>query len=280
MRRVAALAHHRGWRAAALTFNPHPCSVVAPEKAPQLMTNLEQRCQLMRQAGLDEVLVLPFTPDVARLSPEQFIKDVVTGRLGARAVLVGHNFRFGRGASGDTATLHELGQRYGFEVEICPAVRCRGEVVGSTHVRKLIAQGNVTKAWRMLQRPFALDGNVVPGAGIGSRQTVPTLNLSPQPGLVPLAGVYATRTHDLDDGRQWHSVTNVGLRPTFGGDHLTIETFLLSTFDGRTPSRIRVEFLYRLREERKFDNPDALKTQIFRDVARAERFLRRSAALT
>ncbi|MGA3025931.1 MAG: bifunctional riboflavin kinase/FAD synthetase [Bryobacteraceae bacterium] len=279
MRRAAAIAHERGWRAAAMTFDPHPTFVVAPDKTPRLLTSIERRCELMQQAGLDEVLILPFTPAVARLSPEQFIREVVTERLGARAVLVGHNFHFGRGASGDTAALHELGQRYGIEVEICPAVRCRGQVVGSTQVRKLIAQGDVTNAWRMLERPFALEGAVVPGEGVGSRQTVPTLNLSAQTGLLPLEGVYVTRTSDLDDGRRWRSVTNIGFRPTFGGKRLSIETFLLSPFDGRTPARIRVEFLYRLREERKFESAEALKAQILHDVQRAERFLRRTAEM-
>jgi riboflavin kinase/FMN adenylyltransferase len=131
----------------------------------------------------------------------------------------------------------------------------------------------------MLQRPFALEGEVVPGEGIGSRQTVPTLNLSEQTGLVPLAGVYVTRTVDLDDGRKWRSVTNVGFRPTFEGQHLTVETFLLSTFDGRAPARIRVEFLYRLRDERHFENAAALKSQILRDVGRAQQFHRRTTKM-
>jgi riboflavin kinase/FMN adenylyltransferase len=279
MRRLASIANEHGWHAAALTLDPHPASVVAPGKTPRLLTGIEQRCELMRQAGLDEVLVLPFTKELAVLSPERFIHEIVTERLGARAVLVGHNFRFGRGAAGDTALLQELGQRFGFEVETCPAVHCRGTVVSSTQIRKLIAAGDVTDAWRMLERPFALEGEVVRGEGIGSRQTVPTLNLSEQTGLVPLEGVYVTRTSDLDDGRQWRSVTNVGFRPTFEGRHLTIETFLLSAFDGRAPARIRVEFLYRLRDERKFENAEALKAQIFSDVKRAEQFHRRTAEM-
>jgi len=175
--------------------------------------------------------------------------------------------------------LQELGQRYGFEVETYPAVHCRGTVISSTQIRKLVAAGDVTDAWRMLERPFALAGDVVHGEGIGSRQTVPTLNLSEQTGLVPLGGVYVTRTVDLDDGRQWRSVTNVGFRPTFEGRHLTIETFLLSAFDGRTPVRIRVEFLYRLRDERHFENAAALKSQILRDVERAQQFHRRTAKM-
>jgi len=279
MRRVASVAHEHGWQAAVLTFDPHPAMVVAQEKAPPLLTSIEQRCELMRETGLDEVLVLPFTKELAALSPEQFIRDIAVERLGARAVLVGHNFRFGRGAAGDTAMLQELGQRYGFEVETYPAVDCRGTLISSTQIRRLISAGEVTDAWRMLQRPFALEGEVVPGEGIGSRQTVPTLNLSEQTGLVPLAGVYVTRTVDLDDGRKWRSVTNVGFRPTFEGQHLTVETFLLSTFDGRAPARIRVEFLYRLRDERHFENAAALKSQILRDVGRAQQFHRRTTKM-
>ncbi|HTP89086.1 MAG TPA: bifunctional riboflavin kinase/FAD synthetase [Bryobacteraceae bacterium] len=279
MRRAAEIARERGWRAAAMTFHPHPASVVAPDKTPQLLTQMERRCDLMREAGLDEVLIMPFTAALAKLSPEQFIEQIVVRRLGARAVLVGHNFRFGRGASGNTATLHELGQLYGFEVEICPAVRRHGSIVGSTAVRKLISSGDMIAAWRMLERPFALEGSVVGGHGVGSRQTVPTLNLSEQTGIVPCDGVYVTRAFDLDDGRQWRSVSNIGFRPTFDGDRRTIETFLLSKFDGRAPARIRVEFLYRLRDERKFDTPEALKTQILHDVARAERFHRRVAEM-
>ncbi len=279
MHRVAAIAHERGWRAAALTFDPHPATVVSPQRTPLLLTGMERRCELMEQAGVDEVLVLPFTTEVSKLSPEQFIRDIVVERLGARAVLVGDNFRFGHAASGDASTLRELGQRYGFEVEMCPAVRCRGQVVCSTTVRKLVASGDVGDAWRMLERPFALEGTVVPGEGIGSRQTVPTLNLSAQTGVVPRGGVYVTRTFDRDDGRVWRSVTNVGFRPTFDGDRQTIETFLLSAFDGRTPQRIRVEFLHRLRDERKFENAEALKAQILRDVKRAGKFLQMTAEM-
>jgi riboflavin kinase/FMN adenylyltransferase len=279
MRRVVAIARERGWRAAALTFYPHPLSVVAPDKSPQLLTSMEWRCEVMRQMGLDEVLVLPFTPAVAALPPEQFIREIVAERLGARAVLVGGNFRFGREATGNTAALRELALRHDCEVEIHPSVHCRKHLVSSTLIRRIIRQGEVSNAWRMLGRPFSLDGTVVPGHGIGSQQTVPTLNLSAQTGVVPLRGVYVTRTFDLDEKRQWRSVTNVGFRPTFGGERLSIETFLLSAFDGRTPARIRVEFLHRLRSERKFESSAALREQILRDAKRANHFLRRAARI-
>jgi riboflavin kinase/FMN adenylyltransferase len=131
----------------------------------------------------------------------------------------------------------------------------------------------------MLQHPYALDGAVVQGRGVGSKQTVPTLNLAPDGGMVPAAGVYVTRAYDLAGGRRWNAITNVGYRPTFGAsDRLTIETFLLDPFSGDTPARIRVEFLWRVRDERKFDSPAALKEQILRDVHTAQRYFRRLRA--
>jgi riboflavin kinase/FMN adenylyltransferase len=148
-------------------------------------------------------------------------------------------------------------------------------------VRRLLAAGDVRKAARLLERPFALSGQVVGGAGRGRRETVPTLNLE-IPSLeieraaLPACGVYVTRTHDLNGTRSWASVTNVGFRPTFGGQHLTIETFLLDPLTGESPERIRVEFFWRLRDERQFPSPEALRAQILLDVGRAQAYFRRS----
>ena len=151
--------------------------------------------------------------------------------------------------------------------------------MSSSEVRRLIEAGNVSLACRLLERPFALEGQVVPGHGVGSKQTVPTLNLHTEAELLPATGVYITRTSDLKSDRRWDSITNVGYRPTFDGDSLTVETFLLSPLSGEPPAEIRVEFLRRVREERKFENPSALKTQILKDVARAQAYFRRTARL-
>ena len=144
-------------------------------------------------------------------------------------------------------------------------------------IRQAVKEGRTGKARRMLTHPFSLEGAVVKGHGIGSKQTVPTLNLEPDTTLLPATGVYVTRTLDLDSRRDWQSVTNIGYRPTFDGEGLTIETFLLSAFDGLTPGRIRVEFLWRLREERRFESPEALKAQILRDVGKSRKFFTRLA---
>jgi riboflavin kinase/FMN adenylyltransferase len=152
-------------------------------------------------------------------------------------------------------------------------------VISSSAIRESIEAGHVSLACRMLGRPYALEGRVVPGAGIGSKQTVPTLNLETQAEVLPKPGVYVTRTHDLSRSRQWPSITNVGYRPTFNGHGLTIETYLLAPLGGAAPEEISVEFLRWVREERKFSSPEELKTQILRDVGRALAYFRRGASL-
>jgi riboflavin kinase/FMN adenylyltransferase len=257
-----------------LTFDPHPARVVAPERAPRLLTTSEERIALLKRYGIEQVLLLPFTPEISRFTPEQFVEQIVAKTLRAKAVVVGDNFRFGFRQSGDTNTLAELGRCHGYETHVQGAVTCRRQMVSSSAVRALIDAGNVSLACRFLNRPYALEGDVVHGHGIGSKQTVPTLNLKTSAEVLPANGVYITRTSN-----RWNSITNVGVRPTFGGHALTIETFLLDPFDGETPSTIRVEFLRRVREERKFESPEALKAQIFRDVARAKAYFRRTAPI-
>ena len=277
LRQLKALAAERGWKPSVLTFDPHPTRVVAPERAPRLMMSPERRAELMQEEGIQQVLILPFTRELALLSPEDFVRRLLVDRLGARAVLVGDNFRFGHRQAGDIRVLTELGQRLGFETVIVPAVACRGRVVSSSGIRELIAAGKVSLAARFLQHPYALEGEVVSGRGVGSRQTVPTLNLATTAELIPARGVYVTRTQDLAGGGHWNSITNVGYRPTFGhSDQLSIETFLLDPLAGAPPSRIRLEFLWRLRDERKFATPEALKAQIFHDVRRAGSYFRRT----
>jgi riboflavin kinase/FMN adenylyltransferase len=279
LKQVVALAAERGWQSAVLTFDPHPTKVVAPDRTPVLLTAPAHRAELMEEEGIAEVLILPFTEEIARLAPEDFVKQLLVDRLGVRAVLVGDNFRFGYRQSGNTQMLAGLGQRLGFETVIVPAVNWRGRMVSSSGIRALLKSGRVSLAARMLEHPYSLDGAVVEGRGVGSKQTVPTLNLAPDAGLIPASGVYVTRAYDLADGRQWNAITNIGYRPTFGAsDQLSIETFLLDPFSGGTPERLRVEFLWRVREERKFDSPAALKEQILRDVSMAQRYFRRTRA--
>jgi riboflavin kinase/FMN adenylyltransferase len=275
LRRVVELGREHSWQPAVLTFDPHPTQVVAPERAPRLLTTMAERVTLIREQGIEQVVVLPFTAEVARLSPEEFVEQTIVGNMHARIVMVGDNFRFGHKAAGNVETLTKLGERFGFQTHVVDAIRRRGRIVSSSEIRSLLEAGKVAMACRLLERPYDLCGDVVSGHGIGSKQTVPTLNLSTPAEVIPGNGVYITRTRDVETLDTWHSITNVGNRPTFGGEGLTIETFLLSSFEGLTPGRISVEFLRRVREERKFENADALKNQIFHDVGRAQTFFRR-----
>src|SRR5690242_18344082 len=178
LRRLIELARKHGWKPSVLTFDPHPTRVVAPDRAPLLMTSPDRRAELMEEEGVEQVLILPFTRELAQLSPGEFVSSILAGRLGARAVLVGDNFRFGHKHAGNVRLLTELGKRYGFETEVVPAVQWRGRAVSSSGIRELIQAARVSLAARLLQHAYALEGEVVGGRGIGSKQTVPTLNLS------------------------------------------------------------------------------------------------------
>lgn len=280
--RTLAVARARGLKPSALTFHPHPTAIVAPHRTPRLLTSIPARAALLAEAGIAQTLVLPFDQLLADLEPAEFFQRVLRRDLGAEAIVVGENFRFGRRQSGDVNTLRELGFGMGVRIEIVPAVRRRGFTVSSSQIRALLAAGRVGAAARLLERPYALAGSVVRGAGRGARETVPTLNLE-LPSLddatraLPLDGVYVTRTHDAGSARSWPSITNVGYRPTFSGAHLTIETFLLHPLDDPAPRDISVEFLHRLRPERAFPNAGELRSQILIDVARARAWFRRAA---
>jgi riboflavin kinase / FMN adenylyltransferase len=274
IRQTQQVARRNGWKAAVLTFDPHPTAIVAPERTPKLICSLQERLRLLEEAGADRVLVLPFGRDIAAMSPREFVEQVLVGALDSKAVMVGQNFRFGCRQAGNASTLAELARELKFEVHFLAPVIYRGELVSSSAVRQHIAAGEVAAAGRLLARCFYLEGEVVRGHGVGSKQTVPTLNLKPGTEISPRHGVYVTQVEDLEDGRVWRSVTNIGVRPTFGGDEVTIESFLLSPFDGRNPDRIRVHFRHWLREERKFPDPQALRNQILHDVGRADEYWR------
>jgi riboflavin kinase / FMN adenylyltransferase len=271
----------REWRLApsVLTFDRHPACVLAPDRAPRQLMTLNQRCERIAEEGIEQILVLPFTLEVAHMTPEEFVIQCLRNAMRVRVVLVGGNFRFGHKQSGNPLVLEELGRKYGFETRLVEARRLRGRLVSTSEVREALIAGNVTLAGRLLERPFSVAGEVVKGHGIGSRQTVPTLNLAPPPEVIPADGVYITRTYDQATELRWNSITNIGVRPTFEGDARTIETFLLEPLEGPSPFEIRIEFLRRVREERKFESPEALKRQIFKDVGRAQAYFRRMKGL-
>jgi phosphoribosyl 1,2-cyclic phosphate phosphodiesterase len=261
--------------ATALTFDPLPQKVLRPESAPLRVSTTEQRLSCFAAMGMDAAVVLPFTLDLAKLAPEEFVDQILVRDLQVRAVFVGENFRFGHKQAGDARILLLLGAERGFDVVIIPHVVYKNEVVSSTIIRREIAAGDVAHAARLLGRPFTLSGKVVPGTGTGRRFTFPTLNLAPEQELLPARGVYVTRTLIEGETRSRRSVTNIGMRPTFNGSALSVETHVLEPLGEASPASIQLEFWKRLREEKKFNGPEELRTQIAQDIARANKFFTR-----
>jgi riboflavin kinase/FMN adenylyltransferase len=273
----AAVAGAREIKAMAtvLTFDPFPQKILRPESAPLRISTTEQRLHCFADIGIDAAVVLPFTHDLAKLSPQEFVDQILVEDLHVRTVFVGENFRFGHKQAGNTRLLVELGEQRGFRVVTIPPVIHKREVVSSTIIRREIAAGDVAQADRLLGRPFVLSGKVVSGTGTGRRFTFPTLNLAPEQELFPARGVYVTRTLIEGESRTRRSVTNIGVRPTFNGSALSAETHVLAPLAETTPTRIEVHFWKRLREEKKFSGPQELRAQIARDIARADKFFTR-----
>lgn len=272
--RVVAVARDRGATAAAITFEPHPIKFLSPARAPKILTPFARKAQLIAASGIDLLVVLPFNRELAHLSPLDFVRNILVGPLHTVAIHVGPNFRFGYRQAGDVEILEELGRQEGFEVEVIPLLEVRGRRVSSTRIRELLVEGRVHVANRLLGRPFSVYGPIVAGMGVGHKHTVPTLNLAPVEEQLPKVGVYVTRTKVGEN--LFDSVTNVGHKPTFGDNQgLTVETFLLDFRGGeiREPD-MEIEFLYRLRDEIKFQNPAILKVQIQEDARRSLKFFR------
>jgi riboflavin kinase/FMN adenylyltransferase len=287
--RAVAVAAARGLPAVALTFDPHPAAVLRPDAAPRLLQSVDDRVAALRAAGIDEVVVRRFDAGLAALGPEAFVTDVLVGELGAAVVVVGENFRFGHGATGDVTRLRELGAAAGVTVESVPLVGADGGadggadaarvVVSSTALRSALAAGDVATVAAGLGRPYALEGEVVRGDGRGRTIGVPTANVAVDPArALPGDGVYACRVEGTDAAGATvtaPAVVNVGRRPTFDGRDRTVEAHLLDAPEGLDlyGGRLRLAFLARIRGEQRFDGPEALVARIRADVAEARRLL-------
>jgi riboflavin kinase/FMN adenylyltransferase len=274
IRSLVAEARNSDLRAAVITFDPHPMKVLRPESAPQLIETLTQRLSGLEKLGLDAALVLKFDAKLARVSAEDFVRQILLETARSQKILVGSNFRFGHKHAGDVKLLQQAGTARGFEVEIVPPVELDGTPVSSTRVRQAVSDGGVVEAAKLLGRHFALTGDINPGDGRGSKIVFPTLNLAPEQELLPARGVYATRVL-LHDGEH-DAVTNVGVRPTFDGHGLTVESHLLDFSETVRDGRLEVRFIERLREEQKFSGAEELRAQIGRDIEAAIRIFERA----
>ncbi len=276
IREVVRRARERNARAVLVTLDPHPARVLRPDHATRLITPLPRKLELLQETELDAVLLLPFTLDFSRTSAEDFCGSILQDALHTLEVHEGEDFRFGFGAAADMTSLTELGKRYGFETGVFSPFRVGKEAVSSSRIRALIAEANVSAARRLLGRAFSVDSTPAHGRGYGTQYAVPTINLAPYDDLLPANGVYVTdlRIGEGTAAERFEGVTNIGNRPTFGADSFAVETYLLRfhpvPLHESTP--LRLTFLKRLREERKWPSPEALKQQIGIDVARAERW--------
>jgi riboflavin kinase/FMN adenylyltransferase len=249
-----------------LTFDPHPVSVVAPQHAPKLLTSLAVKAELIAQLGVAELIVIPFDASFAACEASDFIEDVLVGALGATRVSVGENFRFGHRAQGDPRLLAADGR---FEAVVHPLLEVDGEVVSSSHIRGLVLAGEVDQAAHFLGAPFQLRGEVVSGDERGRELGFPTANLVPEEALVcPGHGIYACLASGPTLGERLAAVS-IGVRPTFEtGRGELIEAYLLDFEGDLYGTELRLDFLARLRGERRFESPEALVEQMGRDVQR------------
>jgi riboflavin kinase / FMN adenylyltransferase len=272
--RVRRRAGERAGTPAAMTFDPHPPRVVRPDKAPPLLMTKEQKIEALGRSGMQGVAVVRFTEDVSRWEPEIFVRTVLVEWLHVVEVWVGANFLFGHQRAGNYSVLRSLGARYGFRAEKIDAVRYKDFVVSSTRIRRLIAEARVDEAGSLLGHHYFIDGTVARGARRGREIGVPTANLKTANELVPPVGVYATFV--TIDGAVRPSVTNIGMRPTFGDVPApVIETHLLDYDRDLYDRELRLSFVQRLRDERAFPDVDALRAQIEADCRSARRLFSR-----
>jgi riboflavin kinase / FMN adenylyltransferase len=271
--RVRRGAAEHGGTPMAMTFDPHPSRVVRPDKAPPLLMTKAQRLDALHAAGIRCVAVVRFTHDLSMWDPEMFVRTVLVDWLRVSEVWVGANFLFGHGRSGNFSVMRTLGQRFGFRADKIDPVRYKDFVVSSTRIRRLLTEARVDEAGALLGHPYYIDGIVVEGRKRGRELGFPTANLHTENELLPPFGVYATTA--TIDGAVHAGITNIGVRPTFGETAVTIETHLLRFAGDLYGKHVRLGFVQRLRDERRFEDVDALRAQVDADRLRADRLFSR-----
>jgi len=274
---VVARAREAGRPSVAITFEPHPLSVLRPDRAPRRLQTLHQKEEAIEALGVENLLVIPFTRDFSLTEPEEFVRAILRDRLAVSELYLGSHFAFGRGKRGDLALLKRMGPECGFVASGVDEVFYAGEPVSSTRIRTAVARGEVPAANEMLGREYELDGLVAKGDKVGRKIGYPTINLEPENELDPADGVYVTQIHIRSFGRRFDCVTNIGRRPTVYEEFdTTIETFVLDFSANVYGERVRLFFFDRLREERKFPSVTDLSAQIGRDIEETRRYFERA----
>lgn len=257
-----------------ITFDPHPRAVLHPENAPPLLQTLDQRLAAFEILGIQQVIVINFNKEFASIEAEDFLRKIVHERLQAKEVYLGKGFAFGKDRRGNIELLKKMGKELGFVADEVPEVSLRGQRISSSRIRELLMQGKVNLARRMLGRPYGVEGQVIHGDGRGRALGFPTANLSTRNRVTPKNGVYATAV--LIEGKWLRSITNVGVRPTFTQDsNVLIETHIFDFEGDLYGDVLRVRFLHRIRDEKKFGSVEELKNQIMKDISHAKRYFQR-----
>jgi riboflavin kinase / FMN adenylyltransferase len=255
-----------------ITFHPHPLQVLAPGQGPLFITPHERKLELIALCGIDVAVVVPFDKQFAQMSAREFVKALLVDKIGTKAIIVGEDYRFGYGREGDIDFLQRMGEKYGFRVETVSGVQMDGTVVSSTLIRQFIQEGDLREANRLLGRPYEIAGIVVPGHQRGGRLLgFPTANISLSGQAPPKSGVYVVEV-EIDD-RMYGGAANVGYNPTFGGNDLSVEVFVFDFDENIYEKFIRVYFVERLRDEKRFSGPEELTMQIRKDVEKAKQIL-------
>ena len=276
-RRVVTGARERQAAAAVITFEPHPLRLLAPEKAPPRINTPDEKVRLIRASCIDLLVILPFTRRLAALPATDFVTDVLVGRLGVRHLVIGYDYAFGRNREGDATFLATAAVRHGFTLDVLEPLRAGDEVYSSTRIRQALLQGDVAGVVGVLGRHFTLDGLVISGAGRGRQIGFPTANLVTTKELLPLPGVYAVRVRY--GRRMYDAVVNLGRRPTFAGEENTLEIHLLDFAGDLYGARLRLYFVARLRDERRFPSVVDLQRAIGADIDRARAILAKTRVL-
>lgn len=271
LEQARGLARERSLASVLITFWPHPREIVRPNFWHRPLSEREERRRLLAGLEFDHILELPFDRDMAVMEPAMFVEKYLLP-LNMHTLVIGHDFALGRGASGNFAALSALGRQYGFEVRQVEALEMDGRPVSSTRLRKCLEDGDVASVASFLGRPYSICGEVVHGFGRGAGLGFPTANLKPPRKLLPAIGVYATMAEC--DGRSFKAVTNIGKNPTFDGQKLSVESFLLDADENLYGRELCLHFIGRIRGEVRFSSPDKLQAQIARDIATAREMLR------
>jgi len=275
--RVKQLAEELNGESAVVTFDPHPLEVLFPEKAPSFITSHRRKLDLIANCGIDATIVIPFDHKFSEMSAREFVEVLLVEKIGVRAIVVGHDYRFGHGREGDIAFLKQLGAQYGFKVETVTGVRVDDTVVSSTTIRQLIVSGNIKLANKLLGRSFEVSGTVIPGRKRGVNLGFPTANIRMPALTSPRTGVYAVEAEV--DGKTYGGAANLGYNPTFGDTDLSLEAHLFDFSQDIYGKPITIRFIDRLRDELRFSGPDELAAQIGKDVAAAKKILAGQASL-